>query len=445
MRKRFFIILVLFSMQAKVSAQKIFDLKDCILYGLENHRSVTIKNNEKGIAKAATKEVRAGYLPSISLNASIDDNLKVQEQILPAGLFGDQDIRVAFTKQYTTSGTVQLDQKIYDPALIISLKTNKFNLKKSELDADKNDEEVIYNITSSYYQIMVYKHQKNFLTQNQDIYKEQVRIAKLQVDKGVLAEVELYKLQVNYNNTLSQLRLCEKNISNSINVLKDAMGFPIENDLSVENNSFEENAQPHLASHEEKFEVGRRTDYQLAKVDVTIQEMEYKKIRAGYLPTLSLYAKYGMNGFGDKLVDSFSSLNDFSSIGIKLSLPIFDGFSRSSQVQQAKLKYQNTLETLKLDESKFRMESENAKTKLAEAQTSIDKETENVTLAKKVLEITGLQYKKGIVDMTEWLNAQSSLKESQNNFLNSIVDWYVAQIDLEKANGTIKTFYNNLK
>ncbi|WP_407494337.1 TolC family protein [Elizabethkingia anophelis] len=444
MRKCFFIILILFSVQSKVHAQKIFGLKDCILYGLENHRSVVIKNNEKGIAKAATKEVRAGYLPSISLNAGIDDNLKVQEQILPAGLFGDKDMKVAFTKQYTTSGTIQLDQKIYDPALIISLKTNKFNLKKSELDADINDEEVIYNITSSYYQIMVYQHQKNFLTQNQDIYKEQVRIAKLQVDKGVLAEVELYKLQVSYNNTISQLRLCEKNISNSTNILKDAMGFPIENDLNVKTNSFKENTQPYLIPQEEKFVVEKRTDYQLAQVDAAIQEMEYKKIRSGYLPTFTFYAKYGLNGFGDKLVESFNSLNDFSSIGVKLSVPIFDGLSRRSQIQQAKLKYQNTLETLKLDESKFKMESENAKTKLAEAQTSIDEETENVALAEKVLEITGLQYKKGIVDMTEWLNAQSSLKESQNNFLNSIVNWYVAKVDLEKANGTIKTFYNDL-
>ena len=102
------------------------------------------------------------------------------------------------------------------------------------------------------------------------------------------------------------------------------------------------------------------------------------------------------------------------------------------------------METMKMNESQFKMESENAKIKLAQAHTGITEEKENIALARNVLDITTLQYQKGVVDLTEWLNAQSSLKESQNNYLNSVVDWYVAQIELEKANGTIKTFYENL-
>lgn len=430
---------------AQVDAQQTFDLKDCIRYGLENHRSVVIKKNEKGIAEAATKETRAGYLPSVSLNASVDDNLKVQEQIIPAGLFSDQDIRVAFTKQYTASGSLQLDQKIYDPALIISLKTNKFHLQQANLNAVKNDEDVIYNILSAYYQIMVYRQQQTFLNENKEIYTEQIRIAQLQVDKGVLAEVELYKIQVNNSNNLSQIRLSEKNLANSINELKNAMGYPIDQQLEIENETIDSQLKPEITDVKSDFSAKNRTDYQLAEIDATIQEMDYKKIRSGYLPTFSFYAKYGGTGFGDKLGESFTTIADFSSIGVKLSMPIFDGFSRRSQIQQSKLKHQNTLETLKINESQFRMESENAKIKLEQAQTSIDEESENISLAKQVSQITDLQYKKGIVDMTEWLNAQSSLKESQNNYLNSVVDWYVAQIELEKANGTIKTFYDNLK
>jgi len=426
-------------------AQQSFNLKDCIRYGLENHRSVIIKKNEKGIAEAATKEVRAGYLPSVSLNASVDDNLKVQEQIIPAGLFSDQDTRVAFTKQYTASGNLQLDQKIYDPALIISLKTNKYHLQQANLSAVKNDEEVIYNILSAYYQIMVYRQQQTFLNENKEIYSEQIRIAKLQVDKGVLAEVELYKIRVNNSHNLSQIRLSEKNLANSINELKNSMGYPIDQQLEIENERIDSKISTELLEVKSDFSAKNRTDYQLAEIDAVIQEMDYKKIRSGYLPTFSFYAKYGGTGFGDKLGESFSTIADFSSIGVKLSMPIFDGFSRRSQIQQSKLEYQNTLETLKLNESQFRMESENAKVKLEQAKISIDEESENISLAKRVSEITDLQYKKGIVDMTEWLNAQTSLKESQNNYLNSVVDWYVAQIELEKANGTIKTFYDNLK
>ena len=303
-----------------VFAQEKLDLKECIRYGLENHKSIGIKKNEKSIAEAAKRETRAGYLPSVSLNASVDDNLKVQEQIIPAGIFGDEDMRVAFTKQYTASGSLQLDQKIYDPSLVISLKTNKYQIHQADLNAVKNDEDVIYGITTSYYQIMVYTQQQTFLNNNKDIYAEQIRVAELQVKKGVLAEVELYKIQVNYNNTLSQIRLCEKNIANSVNELKNAMGYPLEESLTVKTEDIEDRITSDI--YDPSFDIRNRTDYQLGALDATLQEMDYKKIRAGYLPTVSFYAKYGGTGFGDKLGQSFSRINDFSAIGVKLSMPI---------------------------------------------------------------------------------------------------------------------------
>ncbi|UZT99060.1 TolC family protein [Chryseobacterium fluminis] len=428
-----------------LQAQQSFDLKDCIQYGLENHKSVVIKNNETGIAEAERKEVRAGYLPSISLNAGIDDNLQVQEQILPAGLFGDTDVRVAFTKQYTTTATVQLEQKLYDQSLLISLKAGKYNIRRAGKNAVLNEEEVIFNIASSYYQTLVYRQQLSFLNDNREIYTEQQRIAQLQVDKGVLAEVELYKIKVTYSNNQSQIRLCEKNITNSINGLKNAMGFPISEELSVENEPISYSLDGVNPNEGIPFEVKNRTDYQIAEIDSQLEELEYKKIRAGYLPILSVYGKYGGTGFGDQLGQSFSTISDFSSIGVKLSMPVFDGFSRRSQMQQAKLKHINSLETLKLDESTFRMEYENAKVKLEQALTSIEAESKNLELARQVLNISNLQYTKGIIDMNEWLTSQTSLKESQNNYLNSIVDQYVAKIELEKARGTIKNFYQNLK
>lgn len=340
---------------------------------------------------------------------------------------------------------MQLDQKIYDQSLLISLKAGKKSIQKAKMNAVLNEEDVIFNISSSYYQILVYRQQFEFLKDNQEIYAEQQRIAELQVDKGVLAEVELYKIKVTSSNNQSQIRLCEKNIANSINELKNAMGFPIDQELTVEKESISYISDIQNSDAQVSFDVKNRTDYQIAEVDSQLEELEYKKIRAGYLPVLSVYAKYGGTGFGDQLGQSFNTIKDFSSIGIKLSVPVFDGFNRKSQLQQAKLKQMNALETLKLDESTFRMEYENAKVKLEQALTSIEAESKNLELAKQVLDISNLQYNKGIIDMNEWLTSQTSLKDSQNNYLNSIVDQYVARIEMEKAAGTIKTFFQNLK
>lgn len=442
MRKNLLYSLCILSVCA-TSAQEKFNLKDCITYGLENHNSVTISKNNKLATKAANKEIRSAYLPTIAINGSIDDNLKVQETVIPAGVFGDEDLRVAFTKQFTASGTIQFDQTIYDHSLLVGLKANKYRTKETELKALQNDDEIIYNISLAFYQILVYRQQLEFLNQNLEVYTEQVRISKLKVEKGVLAEVELNKVQVNLNNTLSQIRLAQANISYGLNYLKNNMGFPLEKSLEV----ITDTAKIESVYNENStsvFNPLNRIEFQLAQNNAKLYKIEFQRLKATNYPKMSFYAKYGQTGFGDQVSGAFTTLQDFSAIGIKLGIPLFNGFNKQAQWQQKHIEYLNELEYIKLNEAKYRLESENATTKLIKAQSSLGEEKENIALATSVLKSTDLQYQKGVTDLNEWLNASTSLKESQNNYLKSVVDYYLAQIEVAKANGTLKKYYQTL-
>ncbi|MCT4122304.1 TolC family protein [Elizabethkingia anophelis] len=190
----------------QIKAQEKFDLKQCIDYGLKNNPSSVISFNDKRIADAKAKESLAAYLPNLNFSGTVDDNLKVQEQVIPAGLFGDQDIRVAFTKKFTTNGSVQLDQTIYDQSQILALNANKLLRQQADLNLKKTKESVIYNISTSYYQIFVYQEQLELLKINLETYSKQLEIVALKVKKGVALQKDMDKVQVDYNNTLSAVR-----------------------------------------------------------------------------------------------------------------------------------------------------------------------------------------------------------------------------------------------
>jgi outer membrane protein TolC len=173
-------------------------------------------------------------------------------------------------------------------------------------------------------------------------------------------------------------------------------------------------------------------------------EIDEKRIRAGGLPKLSAYARYGTNGFGDQLKGAFSSMATYSTVGLKLNIPILDFFKRNAQYKQAQYKHLNAIENLKLDEGKYLLEYENARTKLIKEQTNVANNRRNIALATSVFNVTDLQYQKGTTDMTDWLNAQHSLKEALNNYLNSLYSYFQAKVNLEKAGGTLKNFYSTL-
>lgn len=426
-------------------AQQAVTLKDCISYGLKSNRSIAVASNEEKMAGQKARESMAAYLPSVSITAGLDDNILVQKSVIPAGVFGPNDLRVAFTQQYNTTGTAQLDQVIFDKALLTGLKANKFNMQQAELNHQRSEEVAIYNISTAFYQVLVYRQQLSILQQNEERYRIQMDVSGQQVKKGVVLETDLEKITVDYNNTRSRKTLAEKNLSLSENRLKYQMGYPIKDTLVI--TGIEQ--QPvgkvlQVGGYGDGFVVTALTTYRLSAVNISLLDIDQKRIRAGMYPKLNLYARYGAVGFGNSFDGAFSKFNPFSTIGIRLNIPIFDFFKRNAQYEQARYRHLNAGETLRQDQDRYQLEFENARTQLLNAKVNIENYMRNIELAESVFTKTDLQYQKGVTDIRDWLNTRNALKDAQDNYLNALYDFYQAKIEIEKAGGTLKNFYSSL-
>ncbi|MCQ6957204.1 TolC family protein [Mucilaginibacter aquariorum] len=439
------LILLLFAaMPFPVAAQSAWSLKTCIDYGLKNNRTNLIYANEKKAADARAKEALAAYLPSVGVNGTVDDNLKVQQTLIPAGVLGPEDVRVAFTKKFNTNLIARIDQTIYDQSLLTSLKANKYNKQQAELNQLQNEEMIIYNVSTAFAQIFVYREQLNMLRSNLETYRKQMEITALQVKKGTVLRKDLDKVTVDYNNGQSQIRVAESNLSLSENQLKYEIGYPVDKVLTVDSTAAADVFKADPISGNGSFLAENRADYRISQVNTKLLEIEESRIKAGVLPKLSAYAQYGMIGYGDQLKPSFSTMAPYSAIGLKLTIPLFDFFKRNAQREQAMYKRLNAEENLKIDEDRYRLEYENSATKVMKEQSNVDNNRRNIELARSVFRTTDLQYTKGTTDLTDWLNAQNSLKEAQKNYLNALLTHFQARMDLEKASGTLKTFYTGL-
>ncbi|MGX5690948.1 TolC family protein [Arcticibacter tournemirensis] len=442
MRKTLLMILAISTLS--LQAQERFTLKKCVEYGLKNHRNNTIYANRKIAADAQIREALAAYLPQISVSSTLDDNLNLQETTIPAGILGPEETRVAFSQKYSADANARLDQMIFDKSLLTSLKANKYHRKSAELSSVQSQEGIIYNVSNAYFQILIYRQQLNLLRANKESYEKQIEIFRLQVEKGVAIESDLNKVRVDYNNTLSQIRLAESNVQLTENELKYEMGYPIDNSLLIDTALI--SSMPTLLSPAGNpgFIPSSKTDYQITATNVQLLKIEEDRIRAQGLPVLSGYALYGQIGYGDNIRQSYKDLDPYSAIGLKLSIPLFNFYKRNAQHAQARVERLNAEENLKLDEEKYKLEYQNARTKLSQTQINMESDRRNITLAESTFRLTDLQFQKGVTSLVDWLNTQNSLKEAQNSYLESLYNYFLARLDLEKAAGSLHSFYNSL-
>lgn len=421
-------------------------LKESISYGLQNHRSVRINRNNVSAAHAKAQEALAGYLPQVSVNAGLDYNIKLQQNVIPAGSFPGQteEQRITFGTKYNSSAVIQLDQKIYDQSLITGLKANKYNNQMADLNEEDNNQTLIYNIASSYYQIIVSQKQLDLLYSNRERFEKILRVTQLQAEQGVAKKVDVKQVQVNLNNVLSQISVTENNLKLAKNTLKNNMGLPQESDIELTDTARWLNTNPASKLYG-PFDYKNTVSYMLQDAQVHLYDINRKSVRDQVLPTLSVYGRYGANGFGQNSISqAFDPLLDYSAMGVKLSWNIFTGLRRQAQYKQANIDFDNAKEKLKLNEDLQNLQFQNAGAAVTRAQSTIATNKNNMELASEVYENTTLQHKQGVATISELLNAELSYREAQNNYIGSLLDYYLADLDVQKANGTLRTYFDKL-
>jgi len=425
-------------------AQQKFTLKQCIDYSLTNHLSNQVYQNNIEIANQQGREALAGFLPQVSGSTTFDYNIKRQTSIIPANAFapGTPERRIQFGQPFLTTPVVQLDQVLYDQALLYGIKANTPNKEISALTLKQNQEILIYTTTAAYVEAVIYSEKIRILSTNEDKYKELLNIKQLQYEKGVATQLEYKRILVVYKNIVAEKTLAETSRELALNKLKDAMGMTLQEVLTINDSLNYTRLVPDVEKAE--FDVTRLYIYRINTQKIRLQEIDVQRKKSAFVPTLSGYARYGAQSYGATFETAFDRWFDFSTLGLRLNVPIFSGFRRDAQLKQSQLTLLNAKQNFIINNNTLQLQYLNANTQLQKSYNDVSNNKENLDLADEVFEITNLQYQKGIGTLTDLLNAEYSLKEAQNNYITSILNLLSSTLNNERAKGTLISFAEKL-
>lgn len=424
---------------------KTLTLKDAVSYALENKAEakkarLKVENGEYEI-----KEIRSRALPQIAANGSINYNPIIQTTVIDGAGFGapGTSIQAAFGQKWISSAGVSLSQALYDQSVFVGLKAAKSTREFYQINAQLTEEQVIERVAKAYYQVYVTRQNLNVLDNNLKNTNKVKNIIKGQFENGLAKKIDLDRTSVRISNIQTQRQQTVNAIALQENALKFYMGMPIETAIIIPETEFE--ITP--AALSEMPNTANRTEYLLLKKNEQLLQYQKKSVQAGFYPTLSLTASYNYIGQGPefpwfkKPADNVY-WSDFSAIGLSLRVPIFSGFGTQAKVQQA----ENKLEGIKVDleEAKLSLDLEfvNAKTQIENSIISITNQKENAKLAQEVLDNTNNNYTQGLASLTDLLDAETELVIAQNNYTTALLDYKLAEIQLIKTKGELKTLIN---
>ena len=445
MKKTILIVILTFAIGVQAQEVKTLTLKDAITYALENKADAKKAKLQVENGEYEIQEVRSRALPQISANGSLNYNPILQTTVIDGAGFGapGTTIQAAFGQKWISGAGVTLNQALYDQSVFIGLKAAKSTREFYQINAQLTEEQVIEKVANAYYQVYVTRENLKVLDNNLKNTNKVKDIIKGQYDNGLAKKIDLDRTLVRLSNINTQRQQTINAVQLQENSLKFLMGMPIETKISIPESEFEVTAN----ALSQMPDTTNRTEYLLLKKNEQLLEFQKKSIQAAYYPRLSLTGSYNFIGQGPgmpwfKKPSDGVYWSDYAAIGLNLNIPIFTGFGTKARVSQA----ENKLKSIKVDleETKLALdlEYENAKTQIDNSIISINNQKENAKLAQEVLTNTNNNYIQGLASLTDLLEAENELVAAQNNYTTALLDYKLAEIQLIKSKGELKTLTN---
>ncbi len=420
----------------------VMSLQQAIDYAWTN--SLAVKNAQVNIADAEQQiiEQRSVGLPQLTGELNFQRYLKVPVQNLPDEFVSliqalnpgsEVNREVSFFLRNNFTAGLNLDAMVFDGSYFVGLKAAKAYRSYVQSDLDVQRRSVKYNVVDAYLPVLLVNENLQLLEKNianlekllfetQQLYKEGF-VEQLDVDR---LELSLANLQVEKDNLDRQKEL-------ALSSLKFSMNYPVNDPLDVQDGISDLMAEPSEAQLSQEVDYSARPEINQADLGLQLNDLNVKLNKIGYLPTLRAYGAYQEAYQGNNSEDGFWAPTAF--VGLRLSVPIFDGLFKSAKIQRAKLDFEKSQNQKDELMNAIALEVVNARISYFNAQRRLENQRKNLALAERIYNTTQIKYREGVGSSIEVTQAEQSLYDSQSNYTQALYDILVAKLKIDQALG----------
>lgn len=424
---------------------KPYSLKQAVDFALKHQNAVKIAKLDEYLAQKKVKEFTAVGLPQAKGYLTLTDNVVIPTTVVPASQFDplapdDLFIELQFGVQYQIQGGAQITQLLFDGSYIYGVKAAKEYVNLAKMNSDRTRVEIAENVSKAYYSALIASKQFEILQSNLIRVKKMQESMSAMHKEGFIEKLDLDRIKITYQNLLTEQNKVARMVALSHDVLKFQMGLDINVGIVLTDTiSAPDAVAPPVNLDEGNGYHSSRIEYQLLHMQESLHLLNSKRIKAGSYPSVAAFGDLGYSWAAPEL----NYLNDggfwfpFAVAGLQLNVPIFTGFGGKARLQQSNLEAEKVRLNMNTFEQAVKLEVNNARVSLMNAHNTIKANESTLDLAKEVARVTKIKYKEGVGSNMEVIDAENTLRESETNYLTSLYEYKLAEIDLKKAKGQL--------
>jgi outer membrane protein TolC len=430
------ILLTIFSAQAQT---RTISLDEAVQLGIQNSKQLKLAQNKIEQAVSQLEQAKDESMPTAKVSAGYSHALMLSRSFALPSSDGSDPKSMKFPFDNTLyQGTISVNEPIFAQHRFRYAKESaNLLIQSSKLDADKDKDEIVYNIINAY--INFYKIQQNLkiVAQNmEDVDQKLTEIKKFE-SQGLATKNDVLRFQLEKSNIqIQQIELehSRKVVNYNLDIL---LGLPENTTVQVQDVVYKldmnESADVYMKQAlQDRKEFGS-LNYQDKLADINI-----KKIHDQKLPTVGVGGNlYYINPSKALIPKSASYLAPFV-VGINASWDITGFFKNKNKATEANLQKQEVSSHRDVLTDQVKMDVNKSFTQYQQALETIKLLNDAVVQATENERITESKFKNNLVTTTDRIEAQTLLYQSRLNLELAKADATAAYYTLLKSTGHIQ-------
>jgi outer membrane protein len=452
-------LLLLLVAMSPTYAQQKFELtvKDAVDLAYKNVIQIKNAQVDLRIQEANNKEILGRALPQVSGNAGAQYYLQlpqilfpnaaeagiysvlIKENLLPSGTAIPTPTMqaISFQQPWNLSVGATVQQLLFQPDVFVGLQARQAALNYAKANIEQTKEAVKDSAYRRYYSILIAQKQLSFLNESVKRLERLYYEDSVMFKNGFAEKLDLDRVQVQLNN----LKTTQSVVSNAIALayagLKFAIGVSQKDTVILKEELTNEKLKENVL--EEGFKYEDRAEIKTLQQAKLLRDLDIKRNKISYLPTVALAGNYSVVGQGQKFFTNPNTIWFRSSyVGLNVALPIFDGFQRKYKTEQARLNSEKVENTITNVKQVIDLQQVITRESLKNALLNLNMQERNLQLAEKVFNTTKLKFQQGLGSSIEVLLSDTEYQNAQSNYFNALYNAIIAKISFQSSLGKLQ-------
>ena len=401
------------------SQPQTLSLQDAVSFAVDHNKSLKASRlNIELQQKMITEAISAG-IPQINANLGYQTNFGQSVDM------GETGFSIKMEDNLTLGASASWT--VLNGEWIVGIQTAKIakTLASQQVDADALDiKSTIYN---SYYTILVCERLVQILQENLDNMSQILEHTQNMYNAGSVEISDVDQIRITVGQLNNSLLSMERTLDVNYNLLRIQLGLKAGTPITLTDRLDDFLGEEGFANLALKdFDINNNLQYQLTLTQEELQKKAVSAKKWAYAPTLSA----GYNYQYQIVSGGFMTIPHTATV--TLSVPIFSGLQRKSQLDQEKITLQQTQLNKSLLEDQLRLNEAQYKYDLQNATENYNLQKENVEVAKSVLGHYQAKFNVGNISSLDLTQANNNYLEAENNYTSACLDLLEAQTNLLK-------------